>query len=126
PVVTQVADLGPLVGFLLSVTEGLIGLVSWVLFMLFLRKVAYYLDADESGDQAMHLIIKGLLLLVGIPLGVIVGAFIALLSCMLGFGAFLMRTVLLGIVFINFRFEVLALIGSVRAAIRPEKSTGTT
>ncbi len=125
PLVTQVADFGPLVGFLLAVTEGLLGLVSWVLFMLFLRKVAYHLDADEAGDEAMHLIVKGLLLLVGIPLGVIAGAFIALLTCMRGFGAFLVAIVLLGIVFINFLFEVLALIGRVRAAIRPPESAGT-
>ena len=122
PVVTKVFDLGVLLNVLFSLMENVLGLVSWIMFMLFLRKLAYYLDADQCGDDALQLILKGLFFLIGIPVALVAGLFIAIITCMRGFGAFLVAVVILGILLINFLFEVLALIGRVRLAIRPEQS----
>jgi hypothetical protein len=118
PIVTPFLDL--LAGALLSMLASLFGLVAWMLFMLYLRKLAYYLDAEQFGDEAMRLILKGLLMLFGMPIGIIIAGIIAILTCMRGFGAFLFAVVAMGIIGINYLFEVLELIGRIRAEIRPE------
>jgi hypothetical protein len=118
PIVTPFLDL--LAGALLSMLASLFGLVAWMLFMLYLRNLAYYLDAEQFGDEAMRLILKGLLMLFGMPIGIIIAGIIAILTCMRGFGAFLFAVVAMGIIGINYLFEVLELIGRIRAEIRPE------
>jgi hypothetical protein len=110
--------LDPIPGALLSILAWLFGLVAWMLFMLYLRRLAYFLDADQHGDEAMRLMLKGLFLLIGMPFAIIIGGIFALLTCMRGLGTAVIGVVAMGILGINYLFEVLELIGRVRATIR--------
>jgi hypothetical protein len=122
PLPLIVPFLDDLPGALLSLVGSVFGLVAWILFMLFLRKLAYYLDAEDCGDEAQHLLIKGLLMLIGLPVALIVAGIIALLTCCggQGLGTFFFAIIALGIVTINYLFAVLELIDRVRSVIRPE------
>jgi hypothetical protein len=61
-------------------------------------------------------------MLVGVPIAIVAAAIFALISCGRGLGVFFVAIVILGVVLINYLFEVLGLIGRVRNAIRPEES----
>ncbi len=56
--------------------------VSWILFMLFLRRLAAYVDRPGEANEVMALITRGVALLVGVPLLLILLAQVAFLSAL--------------------------------------------
>jgi hypothetical protein len=68
----QIAALPPLIAWVVE-------FVSWLLFMLFLRQLALDVDRPDEADEVMALIIRGVALLVGVPLLLVLLALFAFL-----------------------------------------------
>jgi hypothetical protein len=102
--------------------SSLLGLASWILFMLFLRALSFFLSEDTMGREAERLLIRGLVLLLLVPITVSVLLFLIVLAVpILIF--FVVPVAFLASIYwivlaIKFIFEVLNLIGSIRQVIR--------
>jgi hypothetical protein len=51
-----------------TIVAALLGLASWVLFMVFLSNLAFYFHRPDDGNEAFAIIAKGILVVVGISL----------------------------------------------------------
>jgi hypothetical protein len=58
--------------------------VSWILFMLFLRRLALHIDRPSEADEVMRLITRGVALLVAVPLFLVLLAQFAILYAFAG------------------------------------------
>ena len=99
-----------------------LGLASWILYMIFLRLLANFLNQKVTGDAANKLLLHGLLLFVAAPIGfLLVGiGLLYLLGC-LGFLILLVLfpVILIGYVILIARFltRILEVIGTLRQVI---------
>jgi hypothetical protein len=105
-------------------------LAGFVLFMLFLRQLARFMDDDGSADEAISIIIHWLILLIGVPVGFIVLLVIAVatasgrdsqsvgfIGCMLGI-IMLIAAVAWIVFLVKLMFRILLLLGSLRQNLR--------
>jgi hypothetical protein len=113
----QIVSLPPLIGWVVQ-------FVSWILFMLFLGRLARYLDRPGEANELMALITWGVALLVGVPLLLVLLAQIVFLSAAFGSPSalvFLMiSTAVLAVQFIflvKLFFRILGNIQTLRATI---------
>jgi hypothetical protein len=118
-------QLGPfplvtVVTVVLAVIRGLMWFASWVLFMLFLKKLAAYLDQEAAEDEAWRLLLKGLLLAVALPVSGLL-MIIPLACC--GFAAYFGGFICWFVIAVNYLFEILALIGDLRKATLPVRGS---
>jgi hypothetical protein len=90
--------------------------------MLFLQQLAKYLDEGPLARDVFGELIKGLLLMVFLPIAVFAGLCAALVTLGRQMGQFLIGVVALGVVLINYLFGILNLIGQARSAIRPDET----
>jgi hypothetical protein len=90
---------------------------SWVFFMIFLSTLAHFLDQPGIGNEATRLMVKGLALLGGFIMMLVL--MFALIQVALLPVAFLTLILMLVwfVAYINFLFELLNLIGSLRQVI---------
>jgi hypothetical protein len=126
-IASMVLDLSGLgVGLLVTlaglppVISGPLGLVAWILFMLYLRKLAFYLNANDCADLARGIIFQGVALLFVPPLVLILFGLLSNLSGQTGlficFSIFLViGWIILAIRFLN---VLLDFIGTLRNVIR--------
>jgi hypothetical protein len=106
---------------------------SWILFMLFLRRLALYLDRPGEADECMALITRGVALLVAVPLLLFLLAQVAILwgflarnvSALFLLGAVSVLIVILQFIFlVKLFFSILGNIQTLRAAIASRLPTG--
>ncbi len=95
----------------------LMGLVSWILFMVFLSRLAAFVREGVLSQTCMELLWHGLILFLAAPLGlVVVGFGLRFLPCI---GPLIFLALLLGYIvyLIKFLFMILEAIGSLRQVI---------
>lgn len=126
-------SLGFLGEVLLHVVQFGFMIASWALFMLFLKALAAYLNEEQAEDEAGRLLLKGFLMLVGLPIGILIAmVFLALFFFAGAAGLGLARggnlftggialMVLWFIVTVNYLFEILTLIGNLRNVLKPDR-----
>jgi hypothetical protein len=119
---------GGMAGLVFALLSPFCTLAGFILFMLFLRQLAYFLDESGAGDEAMAIIIHSLLLLFGGPIGLFVLLVIAAslsrdrqsataVGCV--FSLVIIGLAIAWIVFaIKLLFRILQLIGSLRQILR--------
>lgn len=99
---------------------------SWIFFMLFLRRLALYLDRPGEANECMALITRGVALLVGVPLLLVLLAQVAFLygalardpSVLFLLGAVSVVILIVQFVFlVKLFFSILGTIQTLRAAI---------
>jgi hypothetical protein len=104
-------------GGILFLLSPLMAFAAYVLFMLFLRKLAYYLDDDSTGDEAISVMI--LTIAVGLG-GVITFVVLAIALANTGIGGRIVLSLLSlawMIAMIKILFRTLALIATLRAKL---------
>jgi hypothetical protein len=118
-------------GVLFLLLSPLCSLAGFILFMLFLRQLANFLDQPGTADEALSVIFTSLLLLFGGPiliiglvaLGVFIGgkdrASASFVGCTIGL--FIIVVVIVWLVFVvKLLFRILYLIGSMRHMLRSQ------
>jgi hypothetical protein len=111
----EIAILPALILFLLVFTSMV---TAWILFMLFLRKLANYLDDETTGDEAFSLMVQTVLFCVATPIVTAVQAILAALIMYLGQAlALIIGTVWLILSF-KLMFRNLNLISTLRALVQ--------
>jgi hypothetical protein len=103
-------------------------LAGFILFMLFLRQLANFMDDSGSADEAMSIIITWLILLLAAPIGFVVAAvliavlgrdFASALFAMCIIGLIMLAAMITWLVFlIKLQFRILNLISSLRQSLR--------
>lgn len=104
-----------------TIIAGAVSFVSWMLFMVFLMRLAYYIHQNGLGHEAGGKIVRGLALFVLVPLMIVLLGMLAVLSVVppwvFGFGA-----VVLGIgdlfFLIHLAFNLLGVLLLLRESIR--------
>jgi hypothetical protein len=109
-----------LIAFLIDFPEVvamLLGLASWILFTLYMRRLATYLGERVTADQAEQILWRGLLLFVAAPVGLAgIGFALRYIPC-IG-PLFFLGLVLAYIIYvIKFLFKILDVLGSLRQVI---------
>jgi hypothetical protein len=107
-----------------------VGLTSWILFMLFLQRLAQYLDQRSAVQDARNLLVLGIALFVGVPLLLVLISFVlTIMVAVSGTGKFLLVLGVLlifvwMILLIKFGFGLLQLFDALRTEIAraPEDS----
>jgi hypothetical protein len=106
---------------LAAVATAPMGMASWILFIFFLRRLAFYLREDDHADDALRLVIQAvaIVLLGPIALAMAVGLFIFVwwigVPCVL-------VTIFAGVgMMLKILFSTLEIIGALKQAIRPTK-----
>lgn len=106
---------------------GLFGLISWFLFLFFMRALALEIDHPGSENDAGGLVTMGLLILVAAPLaGVLIIGVLGLAGAFIGIGpeSILFLAGLAAFVWlffsIRYTFAVIELVGSMRALLLPQ------
>jgi hypothetical protein len=100
---------------------GLLQMADWALYLFFQRRLALTFDDANAADEAVQILVRGLLLVVGPVLAVF--GFMALLTqvplvgCLMFPTAYLLLFVL-AVLYVNFLLRQLALIASLRGLIR--------
>jgi hypothetical protein len=102
------------------VISGPLGLVAWILFMLYLRNLAFYLDANDCADLARGIIFQGVALLFAPPLVLILFGLMSNLSGQSGLFVCLSIFLVIGWIILAIRFlnVLLDFIGTLRSVIR--------
>lgn len=125
-IASMVFDLSGLgVGVLLTlaglppVISGPLGLVAWTLLMVFLRNLAFYLNANDCADLARGMIFQGVALLFVPPLVLILFGLMSYVTGQAGLFVCLSIFLVIGWIILGIRFlnVLLDLIGTLRGVI---------
>jgi hypothetical protein len=97
------------------------GMISWILFIFFLRKLAYYLRQQDHGDDALRLVIQALAIVVLGPVALGLAFVLFLFVWWLGVPSVLVTIFAGAGMMLKTLFSTLEIIGALQQSIRPTK-----